>query len=40
MPKIKGEPEWGYEGLNKFFIDNDIAPTRTLKEALDKLTKN
>ena len=40
MPKIKGEPEWGYEGLNQFFIDNDIAPTCTLKEALDKLNKN
>ncbi len=40
MPKIKGEPEWGYEGLNQFFIDNDIATTCTLKEALDKLNKN
>lgn len=40
MPKIKGEPEWGYEGLNQFFIDNDIASTCTLKEALDKLNKN
>lgn len=40
MPKIKGEPEWGYEGLNQFFIDNDIAPTCTLKEALDKLNNN
>lgn len=40
MSKIKGEPEWGYEGLNQFFIDNDIAPTCTLKEALDKLNKN
>lgn len=39
-PKIKGEPEWGYEGLNQFFIDNDIASTCTLKEALDKLNKN
>ncbi|MBE6647456.1 MAG: hypothetical protein E7611_07475 [Ruminococcaceae bacterium] len=40
MPKIKDEQEWGYEGLNQFFIDNDIAPTCTLKEALDKLNKN
>lgn len=40
MPKIKGEPEWGYEGLNQFLIDNYIVPTCTLKEALDKLTKN
>lgn len=40
MPKIKGEPEWGYEGLNQFFIDNDIAPICTLKEALVILSKN
>ena len=40
LPKFKDEPEWGYEGLNQFFIDNDIAPTCTLKEALDKLNKN
>ena len=40
MPKIKGEPEWGYEGLKQFFADHDIAPACTLKEALDKLNNN
>ena len=37
LPKIKGEPEWGYEGLKKFFIDHRIEGTDSFKEALDKL---
>ena len=38
MPKIKGEPEWGYEGLRKFFIDYSIDGTCTFEEALEKLS--
>lgn len=37
LPKIKDEPEWGYEGLKKFFIDHEIEGTDSFKEALDKL---
>ena len=37
MPKIKNEPEWGYEGLHQFFLDNNISPATTLKDALEKL---
>ena len=37
LPKIKGEPEWGYEGLKKFFIDHVIEGTDSFKDALDKL---
>ena len=38
LPKIKGEPEWGYEGLRKFFIDHSIDGSCTFGEALEKLT--
>ena len=37
MPKIKGEPEWGYEGLREFFISHSIVGTCTFEEALEKL---
>lgn len=37
LPKFKDEPEWGYEGLKKFFIDHGIESTDSFKEALDKL---
>ena len=37
VPQIKGEPEWGYDGLKKFFLDNGIDFTDTLKEAENKL---
>lgn len=37
LPKFKNEPEWGYEGLNKFFVDHGIEHTDSFKEAMDKL---
>ena len=37
LPKIKGEPEWGYEGLTKFFIDHGIEGSDSFTEALGKL---
>lgn len=37
MPKIKGEPEWGYEGLKIFFIEHSIEGSDSFKNALDKL---
>ncbi len=37
MPKIKGEPDWGYEGLKQFFIDNGIGSSDTFDVALEKL---
>ena len=37
MPKIKGEPEWGYEGLRQFFIIHSIDGSYTFEEALEKL---
>ena len=37
MPKIKGEPEWGYEGLKIFFIEHGIEGSDSFKNALDKL---
>lgn len=37
MPKIKGEPEWGYEGLREFFIIHSIDGSCTFEEALEKL---
>lgn len=37
LPKFKDEPEWGYEGLKKFFIDHGIEYTDSFKEAMDKL---
>ena len=36
-PKIKGEPEWGYEGLKEFFLEHSIEPSCTYEEALEKL---
>lgn len=38
IPKIKGEPEWGYEGLRKFFVNHSIDSSCTFGEALEKLT--
>lgn len=38
IPKIKGEPEWGYEGLREFFINHSIDGSCTFGEALEKLT--
>ena len=38
MPKIKGEPEWGYEGLREFFIVHSIDSSCTFEEALEKLS--
>lgn len=37
MPKIKGEPEWGFEGLKIFFIEHGIEGADSFKKALDKL---
>lgn len=37
LPKIKGEPAWGYEGLRVFCADNGIEAKDTLEEALRKL---
>ena len=37
IPKTKLEPQWGYEGLRKFFVDNNIEVTCTLEEALNKI---
>lgn len=37
LPKIKGEPSWGYEGLRVFCVDNGIDAKDTLEEALRKL---
>ena len=37
MPKIKGEPKWGYGGLKKFFVDYDIDFSCDFEEALEKL---
>ena len=39
MPKIKDEPEWGYEGLREFFINCSIDFSCTFEEAL-KILKN
>ena len=38
IPKIKGEPEWGYEGLREFFVNHSIDGSCTFREALEKLT--
>ena len=38
IPKIKGEPEWGCEGLRKFFVNHSIDGSCTFGEALEKLT--
>ena len=38
IPKIKGEPEWGYEGLREFFVNHSIDGSCTFGEALEKLT--
>ena len=38
MPKIKGEPEWFYDGLREFFITHSIDGSYTIEEALEKLT--
>ena len=37
LPKIKGEPAWGYEGLKTFFMNHEIDAKDTLEEALRKL---
>ena len=37
LPKIKGEPAWGYEGFRAFCVDNGIDAKDTLEEALRKL---
>lgn len=37
LPKIKGEPEWEYDGLKIFFIDHRIEDSDSFKEALEKL---
>lgn len=37
LPKIKGEPEWGYEGLKKFFNYHGIEGSDSFTEALGKL---
>ncbi len=37
LPKIKGEPEWGYEGLKAFLADHGIEGSDSFKEALAKL---
>ena len=37
LPKIKGEPAWGHEGLRAFCVDNGIDANDTLEEALRKL---
>ena len=37
MPKIKGEPDWDYEGLKQFFISNGIGSSDTFEVALEKL---
>ena len=34
---FKGAPEWGYEGLKRFFVDYGIVFTDTLEEAENKL---
>lgn len=38
MPKIKGEPEWGFEGLSRFFAACDIETSCSLEDALKKLS--
>lgn len=37
LPKNKEEPEWGYDGLKKFFDEFGIKGSDTFKEALEKL---
>ena len=37
LPKIEGEPEWGYEGLKEFFVNHSIDLSCTIEEALEKL---
>ncbi len=37
LPPMKGEPEWGYEGLKEFFLMHNIVSNDTLGEALEKL---
>lgn len=37
MPKIKGGPEWGYDGLKNFFDEYGIESSATFEEALEKL---
>jgi len=37
LPKIKGEPEWGYDGLKKFFDEAGMDGSDTIMEALEKL---
>ena len=37
LPKLNGEPEWGYEGLKRFFANHGIESADSFKEALDKL---
>lgn len=37
MPKIKGTPEWGFEGLSKFFNDYAIDDSFSIQDALERL---
>lgn len=37
LPKLKCEPEWGFEGLKIFFENNSIDASCTLEDALSKL---
>lgn len=37
MPQIKGEPDWGYEGLREFFLNHSIDFSCSFEEALEKL---
>lgn len=37
LPIIKGEPEWGFDGLKVFFNEQGINGTDTFEEALKKL---
>lgn len=37
LPKMKGEPQWGYKGFKIFCKENNLLATDTLAEALKKL---
>jgi len=39
LPRIKGEPDWGYDELEKFFTEHGIENSETIDEALTKLNK-
>ena len=37
LPQIKSTPEWGFEGLSKFFNDYAIDDSFSIEEALERL---